>query len=275
MESCEPWPLAASCLPDCWSVDPDSWTADQRRAVEAAYALLSKMIAGAYGLCTVTVRPCRQRKCRERFPYLWPIGASPWVPVLHDGKLYNITCGCMEQGECGCGPICEIKLDGPVHDVLEVKVDGQVIDPATYWIDNNDRLVRHGDYPCWPECQDVDLPDTEPDTWSVTYRRGVLPDVDGQIALTMLALATFDACAPGGKDCVLSERVTRVVREGIEIELDTIEEIRAGSTGIPYVDRWVGLVNPYRARLPMRAWSPDTVRGRRTTWTAPVAGGQL
>lgn len=269
MDVCEPWPLASSCLPDCWSPNPEEWTEQQRAAVETAYAILSKLTAGVYGLCRVTLRPCRQRTCVKGYPYLGtPLTISPWVPVLHDGKIFNVTCQC--PGDCGCGPICEVPLDGPVHDIVAVRVDGEIVEPTTYRVDRThrgDMLVKESG-PCWPECQDLELPDNEPGTWSVTYRRGTLPDADGELALTLLALEVDKLCH-GRRDCVLSERVVRVVREGIEIELDTTEQIRQGATGIAFVDRWVGLVNPYGARLQMRAYSPDTVRGRRTIWPFP------
>lgn len=267
MEQCEPWPLSPVCLPECWSVEPEEWTSRQRHAVYIAYRMLSKLSGGVFGLCRVTLRPCRQSVCAGSFPYLGvPLNASPWVPVLHDGKPYNIACGCV--GDCGCGPICEIPLDGPVYDVLSVKVDGVEVDPESYRVDRTargDMLVKQGG-PCWPECQDLELPDDEPGTWSVTYRRGAVPDEDGQLALSLLAVEVDKLCE-GRSGCVLSERITRVVREGIEIELDTMADVRAGLTGIPFVDRWILAVNPYGARLPMRAYSPDIMHGRRTVWS--------
>ena len=266
MEQCDPWPLSPLCLPECWSVHPEDWTGQQRYAVYTAYRLLSKLTGGVYGLCRVTLRPCRQRSCARDFPYLGvPLSASPWMPVLHEGRAYNIACGCV--GDCGCGPICEVPLDGPVYDVVSVKVDGVVVDPTSYRVDRTsggDMLVKQGG-PCWPECQDLELPDDEPGTWSVTYRRGAVPAEDGQLALSLLSVEIDKMCS-GKPGCVLSERVASVARNGIEIELDTMADVRDGLTGIPYVDRWILAENPYGARRPMRVFSPDTVRGRRTVW---------
>lgn len=257
---CEPWPLVPTCLPSCWSADPAEWSSDQARAVRIAFARLRKATAGVYGLCRVTLRPCRWKRCHDRFPYLgFPLTDSPWTPVLHDGQVYNIRCGC-ETNHCGCGPICEVPLDGPVYDVVEVKVDGVVLSPSTYWVDNNYRLVRRRDYPCFPHCQDMELPDSEPGTWSVTYRRGTLPGADGELALTLLAVEVDKMCRDD-KSCVLSRRLIRRTREGIEEDF----EIAPGYTGIRWVDDWIEANNPYHARAPMGVYSPDTVRGRRRT----------
>jgi hypothetical protein len=264
--NCEPWPLVPTCLPAGWSVNPEVWTPEQRTAVRIATSMLRRATAGVYGLCVTTLRPCRTRKCSDRYPYMGvPLSSSPWTPVLHDGKLYNITCGCADASTCGCGPICEVPLDGPVYDVLSVKVDGVPVDNTTYWVDDYNKLVRRKGSPCWPECQDLELPDTEPGTFSVTYRRGALPDADGELALTLLAVEVAKLCS-GDKSCALPRGTTRVSREGIDIEI----EIPAGKTGIRLVDNWIDTVNPFSAWAPMRVYSPDTVRGR--TRTAPSPG---
>lgn len=275
MAHCESWPLVGACLPSCWSTDPNEWSADQARAVRIATAMLRKATGNVFGLCTVTLRPCRSRRCRETYPYLGvPLAFSPWTPVLHDGQVYNVSCGC-QSGDCGCGAICEVPLDGPVYDVLNVKVDGVVLDADTYWVDNHNRLVRRGGQPCFPVCQDMELPDTEPGTWSVTYRRGALPDADGELALTLLAVEVDKLCK-GDRSCTLPKGTTRISREGMDIEI----LVPAGRTGIRLVDNWIESVNPHNARGPMAVYSPDTVRGRRVTWPdttpappAPPGGG--
>lgn len=267
--TCEPWPLSPICLPQGWTVDPAGWSERQRYAVEAAFSWLSRLSGNVFGLCTVTLRPCRRMKCQDQYPYFnWfgvPLNSSPWIPVMRDGVPYNITCGCGYRSTCGCGPICEVTLDGPVYDILQVKVDGAVIDPATYWVDDYRKLVRASGYDCWPDCQDLDKPDTEKSTWSVTYRRGTLPGPMGEIALTLLAAET-DKLFNCDKTCQLPKGATRVTREGVSYEV----EIPTGRTGIRLVDQWLDAVNPYHARNTMGVYSPDTVRGRYKT--SPVPG---
>lgn len=271
--NCDIWPLAEGCLPTGWAADPEEWTPQQRVAVEVASSLLRRLTAGQYGLCRVKVRPCRRVPARQ-YAALGAVAGGPWMtPVLHDGRLLNIGCGC-RTGSCGCGPICEVPLPGPVHDVAEVKVDGVVQDASSYRVDDHARLVRVSGA-CWPECQDLALPDTEVGTWSVTYRRGFDPadDAAAVLAVTRLAIEVSKACR-ADKTCALPSRVTQVVREGIAYDLlDDLSVFDRGRTGIPQVDLWLATVNPYGARAPMQVYSPDTVRARQQTWPTGLLPG--
>lgn len=262
---CEPWPLSQSCLPSGWSLEPIDWTPEQRNAVEVASALLRRLTGGVYGLCGVKVRPCR-KACAESYGLSSPLGvSSAWVqPVLFGGRLYNIACGCGGGRSCGCGPICELPLEGNAFDILQVKVDGEVVPNTAYRLDGHRMLVRT-DGECWPDCQELDKPDTELGTFSVTYRRGALPDAAGRQAMTVLAVELFKACS--GVKCALPARVTSVVREGITYDLvDDLTVFERGRTGLPRVDMWLAAVNPYAVRAPMSVYSPDLARTRETTW---------
>lgn len=265
MANCQPWPVAPHCLPQGWEPCRSKWDRHQRDAVDAATEILNRLTAGVFGLCCYKIRPCR-RRCNDRdtSPFRYALGgvSGPWQPMLLDGQLYNIQCGC--QGECGCSPLCEIVLPNRVHDITEVKVDGTVLPNFAYRVDDYRRLVRI-DGQCWPDCQELQKPDTEKGTFSVTYRTGVPVPAGGRIAVTELAVQWWKACG-GAKGCVLSDRVTQVVREGITYTLDNLDIFERGRTGINRVDLWLATVNPYGARLPMRAYSPDTIRARRTTW---------
>lgn len=267
--ACELWPLAAECLPPGWSTEPGAWTGVQRAAVEIATGVLRRFSGGQYGLCRVKVRPCR-KSCAS-WSGLAPTLVGAWMtPVLSDGQLYNIPCGC-RGSHCGCGDLHEIPLDPAVHDILEVRVDGQVLPNTAYRVDSHRMLVRT-DGQVWPRCQQLGLPDTAEGTWSVTYRRGTPPDRGGELAVTLLAIELVKACS-GDKNCALPARVTSVVREGVTYDLiDEASVFERGRTGIPRVDMWLAAVNPYGARTGMRAYSPDTVRARSTTWpVGPVA----
>lgn len=264
--SCDPWPLSPSCLPAGWEVDPATWSPEQNTAVRAAAALLRRLSGNGYGLCKIKVRPCR------RVPPQRPARLDePWMtPVLLDGRLLNIPCGCAPTSTaCGCGPLCEVVLDGPVYDVVEVKQDGVVVVSGAYRVDDRHLLVRT-DGACWPDCQDLALPDTQPGTWSVTYRLGLLPDEAGEMALTALAVELDKACRDDAT-CKLPRRAVEIVRDGVTYSLDQETTLfNSGRTGIARVDMWLATVNPYALRSSMAVYSPDTVRSRRQTYPTPT-----
>lgn len=269
MWQCGAWPVANHCLPTGWSTDPGQWTDGQRAAVEVASEILKRLTAGQYGLCTLKIRPCRSR-CVDDYRLrdnLTGLGGAPWTPSLIDGRIYNIACGC-SGGQCGCSALCEIILNPYATDILEVKVDGVVLSANAYRVDDNRRLVRT-DGQCWPDCQELGQPDTEPGTFSVTYRTGAPVPAGGRLAVTLLAVQLWKACS--GSTCALPERVTQVVREGVSYTLlDNLDVFERGRTGLSQVDMWLAAVNPYGVRAPMGVYSPDTVRSRTTSW--PTTG---
>lgn len=260
--TCLVWPLIEECLPECWSADPTSWTPLQKWSVQAAAAILRRLTAGVFNLCPLKIRPCRNRCVQDRYRYL--NGSQPWIPVMLDGVIYNLTCGCQPGNECGCGPISQIILDPYAYSIAEVRVDGQLLPPNAYRVDDNRKLVRI-DGQKWPDCQDLSKPDTVPGTWSVTYWTGTPPDAGASFALTDLAVEWWKACQ--NKQCALGENVRQVARQGITYDMDTVyESIREGRTGLKRVDLWIFSVNPHGLRRRMRVYSPDTVHSRRTTW---------
>lgn len=260
---CEPWPLLPECLPPEWSADPSDWSPSQLHSVELASGLLTRYTAGQYGLCRVKIRPCRVKSCSS-WSALNGGQLGAWMtPVLYDGLLYNIPCGC--RGTCSCSAVCEMPLEPSVHDIIEVKLDGLVVPNTAYRVDSRRLLVRT-DGQCWPECQQLGMPDTALGTWSVTYRRGNPPDRGGELANTLLALEFEKACQ-GDSSCKLPPRVTSVVRNGLTYDIPTdLSAFESSRTGIPRVDMWLAAVNPFAARSQMRAYSPDTVRSRTTSW---------
>jgi hypothetical protein len=261
---CEPWPVDLTCLPKDWSTDDTEWDGAQRQAVEVASEILKRFSGGVYGLCALKIRPCRTRGgCRGLLDVSVEVGSSSWSPALIDGRMYNIACGC--SGQCGCSPLSEIILNPAAYDILAVKVDGVVLPSTAYRVDDRRRLVRL-DGLTWPDCQELALPDTEPGTFSVSYRTGNAVPAGGRMAVTDLAGQLWKACQDR-KNCSLPERVTSVVREGITYTLlDNLDVFERGRTGLSRVDMWLASVNPYSARGSMAVYSPDTVRARRETW---------
>lgn len=250
------WPIDEGCLDESWEdLDDDL----KERSVALASATLHRLTGYQVGGCPVTVRPCKQ-SCRGVSMSYWMLRESPtftgWWPQNWSGVWIN-GCGCTT--DCSCSTVCEVTLPGPVGEVIEVKVDGDVADPGNYRLDAN-RLVWTGGGDCpWPACQDMAAADTEADTFAVTYLNSYPVDSMGAYAAGLLAAEFAKACS-GGK-CRLPATVTSVSRQGITYEV-AAGTFPNGTTGIREIDAYIGLWNPGHLRQQTRVWSPD-VRGPR------------
>jgi len=221
-----------------------------------------------YGICEVTVRPCRQ-ECWQGQSTFWGassgmLGSRPFYPVLIRGQWFNVGCGQCGD-DCGCGDTRSLRLPGPIDSITEIQIDGVVLDPTAYRVDN-DRFVVRMDGGRWPTCQDMNAVLGEADTWAITYRRGVEVPIGGQVAAGLLANELAKA-ACNDRSCGLPQRVQTVTRQGVTIAvLDAFDDIDTGHTGIWLIDSWVASV--VRRPRKMRVLSPDRMlpRNRRQTW---------
>jgi hypothetical protein len=223
------------------------------------------------GLCPVTIRPCRAN-CPDgdstfygRGPYS---GGPGWGPVLVGGSWYNLGCGrCGDT--CSCDGNAPIRLPGPVSSVEQVVIDGGILDPLAYRVDNRSLLVRL-DGRSWPTCQALGSPSAPgtgvPGTWQVTYTRGTPVPMGGQIAAGVLACELAKAACRDAS-CQLPQRVQSITRQGVTVAiLDAFDDIDTGHTGIWIIDSWVASMT--KPSLPSLVRSPDLPhpRNRRTTW---------
>lgn len=252
------WEVNTECVPD-W----DSYTPEQQaRAVDLATYILDGLTGHQFAQCPVTVRPCGTG-CGQVTGYMtWPVAGpsgsalGPWmVPYVLNGVWRNCTCG----GGCMCAPACRVELGGPVAEVTEVKVDGLVLDPTAYQLIGQ-WLARVDGGECWPSCQDPAVPDTEPGTFSVTYRPGrVLPSA-GQTAAAALAGEFVKACA--GAACALPAQVASLSRQGVDVEfVSPTDVLTDGLTGIREVDLFIRAANPARLQRRSSVLTPDIRRG--------------
>jgi hypothetical protein len=148
--------------------------------------------------------------------------------------------------------------------IEEVMVNGLVIDPTAYRLDNGSILVRT-DGDCWPECQDLDLPDTDDNTWSVTLRYGEPLPASAGIAAAKLACEFAKACS-GGEGCALPEQLVSLSRNGVEVQVaDPQLILDAGLTGVQEADVFIRAYNPYRLKSRPRILSPDVRHDRQVT----------
>lgn len=261
------WSINTSCCPT-WS----TYTVEVRnQATIWATSILHALSGRQFGACPVTIRPCGPRDNPSggwmAYPVTtdgaytgmgWP--ASLLSPYVLDGVWHNCACA----GACCCRATAEAWLPGPVDSVTEVRVDGVILDPSTYRVDNDTWLVRT-DGGRWPECQDLDTSDpAAAGTFFVTYLRGKALPLAGTLAAGQLACEYAKACS--GADCRLPAQLTSLARQGVEITLpDTTALLNAGLTGVADVDLWLRSVNPDCKTHRSRVYSPDIVYARQRT----------
>lgn len=213
------------------------------------------------GVCTDVVRPLKRLYVTENAPWwfqwMWSDG-----PTVH-------TCGRPPSRNCGCGPLPEITLGaGPIRQILEVRIDGAVLDPSAYRVDDRRWLVRiDGDsFPC---CQNLAKdPLTDDDTFQVTFEWGEAPPVGGTVAAKVLAVEIAKMLAGG--PCQLPQRLQNVTFNGSSYTLlDPMAFLDNGLTGIYVVDLFLTDVNPHKLQRRSTVISPDITRPVRRTAVAP------
>jgi len=271
-----PSPSAASGGPCDWDVDPEAlgvcsdWAttpaATRDTALELASTFLWAATGRQYGVCPLTVRPQQDRftgpEAYRAYP-VWP-GQEPIIagPYLFGGRWFNRGCSaCCNSGGCA------IVLRGPVASVDEVLVDGVAVASSAYRVDisRGVYLLVRTDGQCWPTCQNFTAATTEEDTFAVTYGIGRPLPVALQVAAALLACEYVKALTGG--PCKLPARMTRLTRQGVELEVDTPDAVE-GKTGIREVDDVITALNPSRRASPPLLLSPDLPEAcdRVTVW---------
>lgn len=245
------WEPDTGCLGDRWdALEPDI----KERALMLATSSLQMLTYYRVGTCPVTIRPCPSK----------PRCGHGWNPHVRNGLWYN-NCPC----ESSCAPLSEFEIPGPVGYIDSLVIDGieQDLDSGDWRLDDGYRLVWQGTGPSpLPEYQDLNKPDTEPGTWSITYSRSAPVGPDGRLAVAYLAMEFADACTPK-KKCSLPRGVTNVVRNGVSF---TVEAglFPGGLTGNEIADafilKWAPAGSPLKTA---QVFNPRTMSGqnRRTS----------
>jgi hypothetical protein len=242
-------------------------TAVKERSERLAWSTLVALTGYQVAPCPIEVRPCAER-CAQGSYIEAPVvaggyqGGGQFTPVLSGGYWLN-SCGCGSGVHCSCSGFSEIYLPAPVGPIVEVVIDGQLINPSNYRVDNNLQLVGQNDL-VWPLCQDMGAPAGAVGTFVITYYRGFPPDSNLIYAAGVLATEFYKACT-GAKGCRLPAGVTTVTRQGITMEIQTGLFV-GGFTGLPEVDAVIAIYNPYGLKSQPTITSPETVGARRTTW---------
>lgn len=236
---CDDWdPIWGTCLINL----PTEAHAFTGSALTAASEILWQLTAQRFGLCRVALRPCRASCVSEsdRGAGWWEFGSYPY-PTWIAGAWFNLGCAGCTSG-CSCTVLQETLLPGPIAAMVEVKVDGTVLDPAAYEVHDYRKLVRI-DGGSWPLCNNFTLPTTETGTWSVTADYGEPVPVTGRIAAGELACEIARSLA--GLDCDLPSGVQQITRQGVSMTFNEYTDVLDnGLVGLPHSDRFIKLYNP-------------------------------
>ena len=166
----------------------------QDRATLLATETLRRLTGYRVGGCPVTVRPCRA-SCVNVTPL--PYYTGGYYPHPNAAGYWVNSCGCTDN--CSCDALCTVNLPTPIGQIIEVRVDGDLVLPTDYAI-IRDQLTWTGGGECpWPTCQDLALGDTEPGTFSVTYLNSWPVDTLGAYAAGVLAYEYAQACIGNNK----------------------------------------------------------------------------
>lgn len=235
----ETWPddgTAFVGLPD----DADPTVLDN--ALAAATDVLWALSGRQYGYRTMKVRPILRR-----YRPTHPAFAHQYLPFADSAQLATswmpFDCGSC-TGVCGCENLQIVRLSEMAVSIpaTGIKVDGETLDASAWELIDNGWLKRL-DGGSWPRRQDLNLPDTEANTFSVVCRVGKEPPPLG--AQAMSALATEIAKAGLNLACNLPARITSISRQGMSVAmLDPMEFLDNGQTGIYIVDLFLARANP-------------------------------
>lgn len=262
---CQPWVTADDVAAVCGEEGSEgSNVAAYDTVAQEASQILFELSGRLYnGGCEQTVRPCRDA-CSywTAGVYGYPLGTG-WGDSLGWGWGYGLGGWGWGNGQrrCGCGYLAQITLAGyPVTQIIEVKINGAALSASEYRLDEHRYLTRlrdpaTPDQPVfWPACQILDLEDTEPGTWSVTYSFGIAPPAAGKAAAAQLACALVNPT-----DCDLPKGASRVTRQGITIDrVSIVNWLSSGESGLPAVEAF--LVSQPKLRRRPAILSPEATR---------------
>lgn len=183
--------------------------------------------------------------------WVWDQAAMGWsfpsIPYRIDGEWFNFGGAC--DGQCH---LDGVTLPPPIGTVTEVVIDGEVLAPTAYAIQEFRRVVRL-DGERWPCTQRANI-DSSPyagpndgskrGTWQIAYEYGRGPGPAGVAACARFACEVAKAWC-NSADCQLPARLKHIVREGVDMDFaDPLSFIGKGEVGVYEVDLWINNVNP-------------------------------
>lgn len=212
---CDPYASAEQLIAAGICDLPDDDTDQATELVTESSQILFTLLGGQFpGRCERTFRP-RSRGCGAAL-FLNPLGLK--MPYYQGG--YNWPWGYLnEDTEGGRLPV----FYGATADDIAVMIDGDEF--YDFVVMDGRWLLRTDGKCCWPCCQNMHLPDTEPDTFSVTMTFGPATPTLLRSACIELAAELWRVTANRNDPL---DRATSISREGVSIQQQADQVIEAG-----------------------------------------------
>lgn len=244
------WPISwpASANPE--GIDPNI----KRLCEVYASACMTALTLHRVGGNPVTIMPTQAERLNGHYAWEAPVGDAYPLGLFYPGLVYPSAQDLQEWQSVQ--QVEAIDLPGPVAAILSVTIDRVVVDPTAYRIENGRYLVRI-DGQGWP--------DVFGDNFVVTYLNSHPVDEMGSHAAGIMAVEWFKLIT-GDKKCRLPATATSITRQGISVERAT-GMFPEGVSGIPEIDAYLMLWNPFGLKVAPRVYSPD-LPAHRQVWHA-------
>lgn len=206
-------------------------------ASDILYVLLGRQFPG---VCSATVRPTAHGNC-------WPTYSAYSVPF---GAIFGPPLGLNDHAYDPSDPIW---LSTPVISIDEVLIDGVAF--TAYALRNRAQLIRT-DGKRWPRTTNV-APDTDPNTFSVTYTYGPPTPAMVVSASKELTIELWKESSDSGSK--LPRHTSSVNRQGLSLTVDhNVDRVREAGPALPRVMSAMAAYNPTNQRIPAAVYSPDS-----------------
>lgn len=204
---CSPYVSTENLLCECSGVDfsdPANVELFDQFALAESRNLFASTAYKYTGCCEITFAPCKTT-CSDDGPApidseIWDFPAFPYLkrienglPVL--GNCWQCSCGC-EECTCWGGDTLDVPWT-PIRDVVEIRIDGIVLDPSSYQVVESSKIVRT-DGGHWPM-----LCENGTDGFTVTYNYGIDLPTGGKLVFAQYICEKVKECL--GIECSISK----------------------------------------------------------------------
>lgn len=261
---CDVWTTPEEVRECCSGLDP---AYDLTDAIQFASEILYRYSGRQFpGECERTIYPCSGSNCGccaaawRAGDWWWQFNPYPAWPVPNGSGDGFVNIG-------ACSNRCSldrVKLPATVNEIVEIIIDGDILDPSAYKIEAY-RWVARVDGGKWPCSNNLIGEPGDDGVWTITYSYGKPVPAGGRIAASKFACEL--AKSHCGADNCLPERLKSLSRQGVEMVFpDPLDFMGKNEVGIYEVDLWLYSVNPSGLKRRSRVHRPDRKQSK-TTFT--------